>query len=219
MVRCPDQSEGVSSWRASEGEMPMPLQRIETARQILRRPQPEDAREILARYASDADVTRFMSWPRHQSIDDTRAFILFSDAEWGRWPAGPLLVHRRSDGLLLGSTGYAFESPEQAATGYVFAKDAWGQGYATEALRAVVEHASALGIVRLHAHCHADHRASARVLEKCGFVCQGVLRAHTEFPNLERGRLFDVLSYALALTAPEGGISLSPLGTAHRSRK
>jgi len=174
----------------------MRAERLETGRLILRRPRVEDAADIFARYASDAEVTRFMSWPRHESLADTRAFLDFSDAEWQRWPAGPYAVHARADGRLIGGTGYAFEVPDRAATGYVFARDAWGQGYATEALTAIVEHAPAIGIRRLYAICHVDHRASSRVLEKCGFEREGVLPGHAEFPNLMRGHPCDVLRYA-----------------------
>lgn len=168
---------------------------IQTARLILRRPRPEDAAEILARYAGDAEVTRFMSWPRHQSLADTRAFLEFCEAQWREWQAGPYLVHARADGRLVGSTGYMFEAPDRAATGYVFARDAWGQGYATEVLQAIVAQAPTIGLRRLHAICHIEHRRSAHVLEKCGFVCEGILQAYAEFPNLVRGRLYDVRSY------------------------
>jgi ribosomal-protein-alanine N-acetyltransferase len=177
----------------------MRQERLETDRLILRRPRAEDAEDILARYAADAEVTRFLSWARHRSVADTQAFLEFCDQEWSRWPAGAYLVHSRADGRLIGSTGYVFEDAEHASTGYVFAKDAWGRGYATEALRAVIEQAPALGIRRLTALCHVEHRASAHVLEKCGFRCDGVLPAHFEFPNLAKGQLLDVLSYTLEL--------------------
>jgi hypothetical protein len=54
----------------------------------------------------------------------------------------------RTDRRLLGSTGLGFETPTRASTGYVLARDAWGQGYATEALGAIIESASNLGIGR-----------------------------------------------------------------------
>lgn len=171
-------------------------ERFLTPRLVLRRPRPADAEAIFARYASDADVTCLLSWPRHTSIDDTRAFLQFSEAEWERWPAGPYLLESREDGTLLGSTGLAFETPHRASTGFLVARDAWGQGYATEALRGVVDIARTLGLVRLYALCHADHRASWRVLEKCGFVREATLRQHTEFPNLGVRAPCDVLCYA-----------------------
>ncbi len=174
-------------------------ERVETQRLVLRRPQLQDADSIFARYASDPEVTRLLSWPRHETVEATRAFLKFSDAEWERWPAGPYLVESREDGRLLGGTGFAFETAFRAATGYVFAKDAWGQGYATEALRGVVEVARVIGIVRGDAVCHIEHHASWRVLEKCGFSREGVLRRHSEFPNLVSGEPCDVFCYTLVL--------------------
>lgn len=84
-------------------------------------------------------------------------------------------------------------------TGYVLAKDAWGMGDATEALAAMVGVAKNSGVRRLHALCHHDHRASARVLERCDFAREGVLRAHVEFPDLFPGEPQDVACYAILL--------------------
>lgn len=174
-------------------------ERVETRRLVLRRPRIEDAEAILTRYASDAEVTRFMAWPRHESIDATLVFLKLSETEWNRWPAGPYLVEAREDGALLGGTGFAFETPYRAETGHVFAKDAWGKGYATEALAASVDIARTIGLIRLSASCHPDNLASWRVLEKCGFTREGVLRRHSEFPNLRPGEPCNVFCYALVL--------------------
>ena len=163
---------------------------------MLRRPLADDAEAIFARYASDPEATRYLGWRRHATVDDTRMFLAFSEAEWTRWPGGPYLVESRQTGTVLGSTGLAFESSESAMTGYVFARDAWGQGYATEALTAILPLAPALGIHRLYAICHTAHQASARVLEKCGFVREGLLPRHTVFPNLMPGKAADVFCYA-----------------------
>lgn len=171
-------------------------ERIETERLLLRRPCLDDAAIVYSRYASDREVTLFVGWPRHRSISDTQAFLEFSEAQWQQWPAGPYLIERRSDGRLIGSTGLGFETRFRAATGYVFAQDSWGQGFATEALRAVVALAPELGVRRLYALCHPDHVASQRVLDKCGFSQECLLRRHTEFPNLEPGKPFDVLCFA-----------------------
>lgn len=141
-------------------------------------------------------MTRYLSWPTHRSIDDTRRFLELSESEWQRWPAGPYLIESRDDRRLLGSTGFGFETPFRAATGYVLARDAWGLGYATEALQALVALAPDLGVLRFHALCHPEHAASRRVLEKCGFDRECLHRGHSEFPNLKSGEPFDVLCYA-----------------------
>lgn len=177
--------------------------RIETPRLLLRRPRARDLKAVFARYSSDAEVTRFLGWPRHQSIAQTRVFLEFSDEQWERWPAGPYLIESRETGQLLGGTGLAFETPFRASTGYVLARDAWGRGYATEALRAMMELAARLGVRRLYALCHPDHPASQHVLDKCGFTREALLRRHSEFPNLRAGQPADTLLYALVYEQDE----------------
>ena len=171
-------------------------ERVETPRLLLRRPLPADAGNIYYRYAGDAEVTRFLGWPRHRSIDDARTFIEVSDAHWCSYSTGPYLIESRA-GLLLGSTGLEFKAVHQAATGYVLARDAWGWGYATEALSAVIDVARALGVRELHAICHAEHRVSQRVLQKCRFSCTG--STHADFPNLPPGASRGALRYELVL--------------------
>jgi len=168
---------------------------IDTKRLSLRRPSATDAEAIFERYAGDERVGEFLAWPIHRSLDDTRQFLAFADAEWLMWPAGPFLIYRQD--LLIGSTGLAFESTSLASTGYVLAKDAWGSGYATEAVLGMKTLAAELGLKRLYAGVHPNHRPSARVLEKAGFRNDGVARACAEFPNQAPGELQDVRLYAV----------------------
>ena len=159
-------------------------EQLATDRLVLRRPSSDDIPAIFHRYASDAEVTRYLAWPRHTSVADTRDFVGFSDAEWRQWGCGPYLVFDREDEMLLGSSGLAFESFDIASTGYVLARDAWGHGYATEACRAMVELGRTLGLVRVEACCFVEHVASARVLEKSGMTFEGVAQEHEVLPNL-----------------------------------
>ena len=64
----------------------------------------------------------------------------------------------------------------------------------------MIDLARALAIARLYALCHTDHRPSARVLEKAGFICEKRLANHTTFPNLEPDSLADVFMYAIDLS-------------------
>ena len=168
-----------------------------SARLLYDRPSPADAEEIYSRYASDPDITRFMGFRTHRSLKDTSDFLFTSDAEWKRWPAGPYLVRLRENNLLVGSTGLTFETPYRAMTGYIFARDAWGLGYAGEALRRMGVAAPALGVRRLYALCHTAHERSRRVLEKEGYHCEGILRRYMEFPNVSPGEPADVYCYSL----------------------
>jgi RimJ/RimL family protein N-acetyltransferase len=169
---------------------------VETDRLILRRPLRRDADAIFAGYASDPEATRYLGWRRHRSVQDTLHFLDFSASEWTHSPGGPYLIEVRASGQVIGSTGFAFETEYRASTGYVLSRGSWGRGYASEALRGIVGVSAAAGIVRLQAQCHVDHDVSARVLEKCGFVREGILQRYSEFPNLDGGGLCDVISYS-----------------------
>lgn len=157
--------------------------RLATVRTLLAAPTPDDAREVFERYASDADVVRFMSFPRHVTLDDTRAFIEFSEREWTEAGYGPYLIRDRTNGVLLGSTGlHRREQPSLVATGYILARDSWGRGFATEACRTMVDLASAMEFAAVEAPCHPENIASQRVLLKAGFEITST-RKHS-FPNL-----------------------------------
>lgn len=171
------------------------FERVETTRLVLRKPERGDAAAIFARYASDAKVTRWLAWPRHTTLQTTHAFLDFSDSEWLRWPVGPYLIESRQNRQVLGSTGLAFDTSDCAATGYVIAKDMWGNGYATEALGAIVQIAPNTGVLRLYALCHPENAASERVLRKCGFEYETRLPQHSKFPNLSQDAVCDVLRY------------------------
>ncbi len=172
---------------------------METPRLVLAMPVAADAEAVFRRYAGDDVVTRYLGWPTHRTIADTQRFLAFSAVQWEREGAGPYLIWAREDGELLGGTGLGLEPGGQAITGYVLATDAWGNGYATEALTAVVEVATDSGVRRLYALCHPAHQASWRVLEKCGFARDGSWNRPLEFPNLAAGITQDVLCYRRGL--------------------
>lgn len=172
------------------------MHEMQTDRLVLRRPQRSDVPKLFHAFCADPEVTRWLSWATHRSAADTHAFIDFSDVEWNRSPTGPLLIFTRHDGELIGSSGLAFETSTRASTGYVIRKSAWGRGYASEAMACMVALSDANDIVRLQAICHVDHLASARVLEKSGLLFEGILRAHTVFPNAGLASPQDVRCFA-----------------------
>jgi RimJ/RimL family protein N-acetyltransferase len=167
---------------------------LTTARLLLRRPRSADAPTIFSGYAADPVVTRLLGWARHRSIDDSLAFIEWSDGVWASRRSGPYLIVNGGD--VIGSTGLDVQTEWRAETGYVLARAAWGRGYATEVATAMVELADAMGLIRLYALCHPDNAASARVLMKAGFSLEGVLRRHCAFPNSGASGPLDVQCWA-----------------------
>ena len=100
------------------------------------------------------------------------------------------IVLRESD-TLCGGVGLRIESDHRRAElGYWIGVPYWGDGYATEASRALVDYGfGTLGLHRIFASHFANNPASARVLRKIGMRHEGSLRAHVlkwgEFLNLE----------------------------------
>ena len=170
-----------------------------TERLLLRQPRNGDAQGIFSEYAGDPAVGKFLAWPIHQSIEDTREFLAFSDSEWRTRPGGPYLIFTRDESTLLGSTGLAFESDERASTGYVIARRHWGQGIATEALRAITEIAAQVRLTSLYALCHPDHVASQNVLKKNGFRLTRTVEKGCPFPNQPDSEPRDVFCFEWAI--------------------
>lgn len=171
------------------------MERIATARLVLRRPTMADL-DAMHAYASDPAVTKYMGWPRHESRETTRAFVVMRDEEWNARGTGTFLVEK--DGVVIGSTGLHTYDDAPAATGYIIARPHWGHGYATEATRAMIDLARSRGYPRVEAGCHPDNVASIRVLEKCGLRHETTLRAHMVFQNLS-GTLSDLMMFAIDL--------------------
>jgi [ribosomal protein S5]-alanine N-acetyltransferase len=79
-----------------------------------------------------------------------------------------------TDGALIGTLGLTEVGPATFRLGYAYARDHWGQGYGTEALKAVMEWASRhLSSADIYAEVFSDNPASARILSKLGFIETG----------------------------------------------
>lgn len=69
--------------------------------------------------------------------------------------------------------------------GYVVRMSSWGKGCASEVMRWLVRHAlSHPAIFRAEAFCDIENAASARVMEKAGMACEGILRRYLRHPNI-----------------------------------
>ena len=176
-------------------------QSLLTDRLLIRRPSAADGEQIFQNYAADPEVTRYLGWPTHSDSEQSRKFAELAEQYWEQYGVGPYLVFDRVGKRLLGGTGLELdeEDSNSASTGYVFARSAWGLGYATESLRAMLSTARQIRLSSVYALCHPEHRASMHVLEKCGFSRSALLPEHFEFPNLGSGELADVVRYEIAL--------------------
>jgi RimJ/RimL family protein N-acetyltransferase len=89
-------------------------------------------------------------------------------------PLGPFFLHRTEDDVVVGEIGGGFIAPGVVEIGYAVVASCWGRGYATQAVRSMVERTRAMPEVeRIIAHTPLDRPASGRVLEKAGFILAG----------------------------------------------
>ena len=150
-------------------EASMPV--LETERLTLRAPQLEDAKAIAA-LANDrriAENTRRI--PHPYTVADAEDFVA-----WSGKPGGEMaLLIIQHDGTLIGGCGLGMLDGPAPELGYWLGVPFWGQGYATEAVRAMIDYAfSSLDHTALQAGARVTNPASRRILEKCGFQWTGV---------------------------------------------
>jgi RimJ/RimL family protein N-acetyltransferase len=173
----------------------MLLDNLHTAHLVLRPIALDDVDAIFDGYAQDAAVTRYMIWRPHRNRSDTESYI----AQCIATPpnvARTYAVIGRSGGDLRGSFALRHAAPHRLDCGYVLARPWWGQGLMTEVLTDVASWAlQQPSIFRIGAVCDVDNIGSARVMEKAGFVREGLLRRWLIHPNVS-DEPRDCLSYA-----------------------
>ncbi len=169
---------------------------LQSERLALRPLQVEDAEAVSELLADDREAIRMMShMPDPCTAEAAREWI----AMRARPGANVFAITRRGDGAFLGAIGLG-GFPEMPSVGYWIGRPFWGQGYATEALRLVVDQAKRIGAKGLQAETFPENPASARVLEKCGFRYRGEgLRSYPA-----RGGLCRVQVHILHFATEEG---------------
>jgi RimJ/RimL family protein N-acetyltransferase len=157
---------------------------LETLRLLLRRPLPRDADVIFHAYAQDREVTRFLVWLPHSSVETTRKFIADCETRWETAKAFPYVITRKADRELLGMIEFR-PNGHRADFGFVLARRYWGQGLMPEAVSALISIVLAQpSVYRVEATCDVDNKASARALEKAGLSREGLLRRNIIHPNI-----------------------------------
>jgi len=154
---------------------------LTTARLWLRALRPTDA-VALSRYRSDPATARFQSWTTPFTVQDAVALIddvRLSDPKSPGWYQYGIVL-RETDSLI-GDLGVNLaENRQQAEIGFTLAAPFRGNGYASEAVGRILDHLfDDRGLHRVSAECDARNLASARLLERTGFVLEGRRREHT----------------------------------------
>ena len=155
-------------------------QTIETSRLILRRAVREDAEAMFHNWASDPEVTKFLTWPAHSNIAVSEMVIgswlqEYEKESYYQWmivpkelgePIGSISVVRQNDRV------------EEAEIGYCIGRRWWHKGIVSEALSAVIEYLfTEVGVNRVAARHDPNNPHSGGVMRKCGMKYEGTNRA------------------------------------------
>lgn len=143
---------------------------IATTRLALRRFNKEDAKDIYEGYATDVEVTRYLTWLPHSSIKETSALLDMWIAEYDDPKTCRYAITEKGIGKAIGSIDVVKFHPDgNPEIGYCLARPYWGKGYMKEAVTALVEKLSA-EYPKIHIRAQRENIGSNLVIASCGFA-------------------------------------------------
>lgn len=159
--------------------MPLPaIDAVVTPRTTLRAVRADDLPDLLA-VNGDPEVTHFLPYATWQSLADASAWLERMDKIVATGSARQLVIVRNADRKVIGTVLlFKFdEGSNRLELGYALGRAHWQQGYAAEALRALLSHVfQTMGIRRIEAEVNPDNVASNALLRSLGFTHEGLLR-------------------------------------------
>ena len=152
---------------------------LETDRLILRRFTLEDAASVYENWASDDEVTKYLTWPSHPNVEESYAYLQFviggysldNRYQWG--------IERKDTHELIGNISVVDFNPyvDGIELGWVIGRKWWGCGYTAEAAREVVHFLfTEVEAKRIAARHDIENPNSGRVMQKIGMKYEGTLR-------------------------------------------
>lgn len=151
---------------------------IETPRLILRKARMEDAEPMFRNWANDAEVTKFLTWPAHGSIEVSERVLAswvdcYQKDDYYQWMIVLKEINEPIGSIMASTVGRA----KCAHIGYCIGRQWWHQGIMSETLKAVMDFLfDAVGYHRVEAMHDPNNPHSGGVMKKCGMKYEGTLR-------------------------------------------
>ena len=146
----------------------------ETERLILRRYKEEDLQDLFE-YLSDKEVVEYEPY-RPLTLNETK-----DNLEWRIGTEEMIAVELKDSHKMIGNVYMGKREFEALEIGYVFNRNYWGQGYAVESCKALMQRAFSNGIHRIYAECDPYNKRSWKLLEALGFQREAHLRKNVYF--------------------------------------
>ncbi len=151
---------------------------IVTERLVIRRYTHADIPDVLG-FASDPSVAKILSGRTQITEEGIRKYIDLQNSyqPFEEDKVFELAIERKEDGKVIGLLGLIRQDHGQGEMGWALGVEYRGQGYATEAARALMDYGfNSLGLHRIHADTGTDNLASCRMMERLGMRREGLLR-------------------------------------------
>ena len=155
-------------------------QTIETSRLILRRAIREDAEPMFRNWASDPEVTKYLTWPTYEKVETAYQILDLWASEYEKPNYYQWMIVLKELGEPIGSISVVRQNDrvEEAEIGYCIGSHWWHRSIMTEALTAVIEYLfTEVGMNRVAARHDPNNPHSGGVMRKCGMKYEGTHRA------------------------------------------
>ena len=155
-------------------------QTIETTRLTLRRAVCEDAEPMFRNWASDPEVTKYLTWPTYEKVETAHQILDLWASEYEKPNYYQWMIVLKELGEPIGSISVVRQNDrvEEAEIGYCIGSHWWHKGIMTEALNAVIEYLfTEVGMNRVAARHDPNNPHSGGVMRKCGMKYEGTHRA------------------------------------------
>ena len=152
---------------------------IETPRLILRKFEKKDILNVFNNITSDDKVTQFMTWQTHKNIVATEELVnlwlsRYDDESYYRWA---IVLKETVELIGVVTVVNMDERAESLEIGYYIGSKWWNGGLTTEAVKSIIHFLfSEVKVGRIEACINVINKQSCRVLEKCGFMFEGIMR-------------------------------------------
>ncbi len=152
---------------------------IETGKLILRKFKIEDAKDMFKNWGSDNEVTKYLTWPAHKSVEDSEKIISMWLKEYDSLKNYQWGIELKESGEAIGSISVVNikEDIDTVEVGYCIGKKFWKQGITSEAFSALIPFFfEEVQVNRIESHHDINNPNSGRVMAKCGLIKEGVHR-------------------------------------------
>ena len=149
---------------------------LETERLILRPFEIEDAQAMYEGWASDPEVTKYLTWNTHKNIEETKFIISKWIEEYEKPERLNFAIVEKGSKKLIGGidvVGYLDGVNGTPVLGYNLNKEYWNKGYMSEACKCVLNYLFEKGYEKVRIDAAKENKASQRVIEKCGGIYKG----------------------------------------------